>query len=128
MFTRCTFVLAISIICLSSLAEAAEWPQFRGPGGAGVSAGTPVPEEWSSNKNVLWKVAIPGFAWSSPVVWGDKVFITTAVSEKQSKPRSGGRGFGGPPGEFPGGADFDEQPPPGGPGGPGGDRQPPRGR
>ena len=66
----------------------------------------------SNNVIMLWKVAIPGFAWSSPVVWGDKVFVTTAVSEKQSKPRSGGRGFGGLPGEFPGGADFDEQPPP----------------
>src|SRR6266851_2907145 len=112
MFTRCTFAIGISLICLPTFAGAAEWPQFRGPGGAGVSTGIPLPEEWSGNKNILWKVAVPGFAWSSPVVSGDKVFVTTAVSEKQPKPKPGA-GFGGRRGGFSGEPDFDQQPPPG---------------
>jgi outer membrane protein assembly factor BamB len=80
-----------------------EWPQFRGPNGTGFSSETKLPAEWAADKNVAWKVKVPGYGWSSPVVWGDKVFVTTAVSDKQTKPRAfggGGRGTGGRPGGF----------------------------
>ncbi len=67
-----------------------DWPQFRGPGGAGVSSEKALPLEWSADKNVQWKVKIPGIGWSSPIVWGDKVFVTSAYTENQKKPRAGG--------------------------------------
>jgi outer membrane protein assembly factor BamB len=58
------------------------WPQFRGPDATGVASGTP-PVEWNgeSGKNVLWKTEIPGLGHSSPIVWGDKIFLTSAVSD-----------------------------------------------
>src|SRR6266851_3698243 len=79
------------------------WPQFRGPNGAGLADESKPPTEWGTDKNVQWKAAIPGVAWSSPIVWGDKVFVTTAVTDKQTKPQAGGGfggmgGFGGGPG------------------------------
>ena len=97
MVLRWAFALGISIGCLPTLAGADEWPQFRGPGGAGVATGSRLPEEWSANKNVIWKATIPGYGWSCPIVWGDRVFVTTAVSDRQKKPGGGGGGGSPPP-------------------------------
>ena len=71
------------LVVLCSLAAAAEdnWPQFRGPRGDGTSDATGLPTKWSETQNVKWKTPIPGLAHSSPVVWGDRVFITTAVAK-----------------------------------------------
>lgn len=55
------------------------WPQWRGPLGTGEAPQANPPLEWSEQKNVRWKVAIPGRGKSSPIVWGDLVFVTTAV-------------------------------------------------
>jgi outer membrane protein assembly factor BamB len=70
-----------ALILAASAADAPTpaWPQWRGPGGHGVSSETGAPREWSEEKNVLWKVAIQGQGHSSPIVWGDRVFLTTAV-------------------------------------------------
>jgi outer membrane protein assembly factor BamB len=61
----------------------ADWPQYRGPGGTGLGTGDP-PIEWdiTSGKNIRWSAAIPGMAHSSPIVQGDRVYLTTAVSKK----------------------------------------------
>jgi outer membrane protein assembly factor BamB len=59
---------------------AADWPQFRGPGADGQAAG-PAPAAWAPDKNVVWKSDVPGFAWSSPVVVGDSVFVTAADAD-----------------------------------------------
>lgn len=61
-----------------------DWPQFRGPGATGVAPGPPPPVTWDgeSGANVLWRTPIPGLAHSSPVIWGDRVFVTTAVDEE----------------------------------------------
>ncbi len=58
------------------------WPSFRGPGASGVADGQHPPIAWDIDKgtNIRWKVSIPGLAHSSPIVWGDRVFVTTAVS------------------------------------------------
>jgi outer membrane protein assembly factor BamB len=72
-------------------AQAGEsWPQFRGPM-AGVAADHPdLPERWSTTENVVWVADIPGMGWSSPVVWGDHVFVTSVVpDEPQDPPRPG---------------------------------------
>src|SRR5579871_379760 len=73
---------ATILIAISAFAADSNWPQFRGPDASGVGAGSP-PVSWDgeSGKNVLWKTAIPGLGHSSPIVWGDKIFLTTAVSE-----------------------------------------------
>ena len=55
------------------------WPQWRGPAGQGISNDGRVPLEWSATQNVLWKTPIPGRGHSQPIVWGDRVFLTTAV-------------------------------------------------
>jgi outer membrane protein assembly factor BamB len=62
--------------------SAARWPSFRGEAAAGVADGSDLPLRWdaASSRNVRWKTPIPGIATSSPVVWGDRVFVTTAVS------------------------------------------------
>jgi outer membrane protein assembly factor BamB len=59
-----------------------QWPSFRGPNGSGVADDHPVPVKWNgpSGESVLWKTSIPGIAVSSPIVWGDRVFVSTAVS------------------------------------------------
>jgi outer membrane protein assembly factor BamB len=74
--------LAILLLSLLSFAADSDWPQFRGPAASGVGAGSP-PVTWDgeSGKNVLWKTAIPGLGHSSPIIWGDKIFITSAVPE-----------------------------------------------
>ena len=56
-----------------------DWPQWRGPGGLGVSMDAEVTLEWSPDRNILWKTAIAGRGHSSPVVWGDRIFLTTAL-------------------------------------------------
>ena len=58
------------------------WPQFRGPNSSGVSQGVGLPDAWSATENVVWKTKIPGRGWSSPIVWGDRVFITSAIQEE----------------------------------------------
>jgi len=125
--------LGFGFLCLPIVVWGGDWPQFRGPDGTGLSPEEKLPAEWAKDKNVLWKAKVPGYAWSSPVVWGDKVFVTTAVSDKQTKPRAGfgGGGFGrpedmpeNPKGERPKDRPKDR---PGGfpPGGRGGARKPP---
>ena len=55
------------------------WPQWRGPGGLGISTEKNLPAEWSATKNIKWKTAIAGLGHSSPVVWGNRLFLTTAI-------------------------------------------------
>ena len=70
----------LALVAMAAAAADANWPQFRGPSGGGVGTGSP-PAEWNveSGKNILWKTAIPGLGHSSPVIWGDRIFLTTAV-------------------------------------------------
>ncbi|HEV7396887.1 MAG TPA: PQQ-binding-like beta-propeller repeat protein [Pyrinomonadaceae bacterium] len=72
-----TFVLAV--IALTATAGATNWPGWRGPTGQGVSTEKNLPAEWSSTKNVKWKTPIAGRGHSSPIVWGNRIFLTTAI-------------------------------------------------
>lgn len=67
----------------SLLAE--NWPNWRGPSGDGVSAGKGIPTKWSSKENIAWRIAVPGEGHSSPIVWGDKVFLTSSLTEKNKR-------------------------------------------
>jgi len=75
----CAAALVFSNTPAALSAADANWPQWRGPEGAGVSPERNLPEEWSETKNVKWKTPIPGKGHSSPIVWGKRVFLTTAV-------------------------------------------------
>jgi outer membrane protein assembly factor BamB len=69
--------LAFVALLLAGLAaQAADWPRFRGPGGAAVSEDPDTPVSWSDEESVLWKTALPGFGTSSPIVVGDRVLLT----------------------------------------------------
>jgi outer membrane protein assembly factor BamB len=86
-----SFVFALSLATvLTSADEAADrnWPQWRGPRATGVAPHADPPVEWSETKNVAWKVEIPGRGSSSPVIWGDQVFLTTAVPAAATGPAS----------------------------------------
>ena len=93
-------VLGVLMMSLAAQGHDDEWPQFRGPGGAGTSADNHVPVEWAAGNNIAWSAKLPGYGWSSPVVWGNKVFLTTAVTDKQKKPSGGFGDFGGGSGGF----------------------------
>ena len=80
--TRRQLVLAGLTLPLSRTAGALDhWPRFRGPQGRGLSPDDPgLPQTWSETENVVWKSKVPGLGWSSPVVWGDRVFLASARS------------------------------------------------
>jgi outer membrane protein assembly factor BamB len=59
-----------------------DWPEFRGPGGQGHSVERGLPLEWGEGRNVAWKTPVPGLGWSSPVVAGGRVWITTAIEQR----------------------------------------------
>lgn len=91
-----TLVLGLGVVLSTSRVFAVEeWRQFRGPYGDGVSQAVQVPEQWAADKNVLWKVKIPGVGWSQPIVTRGKVIVTTAVADDQPRPKvgEGGPGF-----------------------------------
>src|SRR5207342_113564 len=80
-------VAAIATLLLAAHAwavKAEDWPQFRGPTGQGHSSERGLPLNWSETKNVRWKVPIPGRGWSSPVIRGDRIWLTTATDEGKS--------------------------------------------
>ena len=76
---------ALLLLLAALSAPAANWPQWRGPNGDGISPETNVPFKWSATENVVWRTPVPGEGHSSPVVWQDSVFLTTAVSNSQER-------------------------------------------
>ena len=93
----------IAALCVCSVVSVAaqkpavdSWPNWRGAAHTGVAAGEP-PVAWSDTSNVKWKVEIPGRGYSTPVAWGDRLFMTTAIPTKKAgeapaAPQAGGRG------------------------------------
>ncbi len=71
------------------------WPQFRGPDSLGTAEAADLPDRWSATENVAWTTDIPGRGWSSPIVWGDRVFLTTVVNLGASEEPKKGLYFGG---------------------------------
>ena len=95
-------LIILSLLTFSSCSQKQNWPQFRGPDGNMVVASSNLPEKWSNDTNVLWSARLDGPGYSSPVVWGNKVFVTTTFPEKvnpaperrpaQGPPQQGGQG------------------------------------
>lgn len=96
------FVGSLAACCLAALPAQADddvsgsraqhnWPQWRGPRGTGVAPHADPPVRWSETQNIRWKIALPGRGHSTPIVWGDRVFLTTAVPYGEAlKPRYSG--------------------------------------
>lgn len=87
-----------AILLLPALASAdANWPQFRGPEARGIPAEevAGLPDTWSPTENIVWRTEIPGVGWSSPITWGDKIFLTTVVNTGTDEKPKKGLYFGG---------------------------------
>lgn len=76
--------IGLAACALAGDLDAEDWPCFRGPTRQGISTEAGLPLEWSSTEKVVWKTPLPGEAWSSPIVWGDRVFVTTATENGAS--------------------------------------------
>jgi outer membrane protein assembly factor BamB len=75
-----TALAAALVLLVAATGSADNWPRFRGPNGTGVAADKDVPVQWSETSGVLWKIPLPGLGNSSPVVWGDRVFVQTSLA------------------------------------------------
>lgn len=78
------FTLSLSLLTASIASADENWTQFRGSGAQGHSEAKGLPTEWSEESNIVWKTPIDGKAWSSPVVWGDRIWVTNANSKGTS--------------------------------------------
>ncbi len=95
-FTLSVVAISLAAFGLGLQAEPVdgEWPRWRGPFDNGVARGD-APTNWSDTQNIKWKVEVPGKGHSSPVIWGDKIFLTTAVSSEPVPAAQGGGPGGG---------------------------------
>src|SRR5512140_3632147 len=78
-------ILLLLIVNTISVTRAQNWPCWRGPNGDGTSSEINLPVKWDSVTNVVWKISVPGTGYSSPIVWNDKIFLTTAIPASQEK-------------------------------------------
>jgi outer membrane protein assembly factor BamB len=78
-------LLGMVLMVAAARAPAEEWPAWRGPRGDGTSTETGVPVTWSAAANIVWKTAVPGKGHSSPVVWGDRVFVTACIEGEEKR-------------------------------------------
>jgi outer membrane protein assembly factor BamB len=77
--SRCRIVSVLVAWCLPALLFAENWPSWRGPRGDGSSLEKGLPRTWGPKENVVWKTPLPGIGHSSPIVWGDRIFVTSCV-------------------------------------------------
>ena len=73
-------VLLTLLLSIATDGVAQQWPKFRGVNAGNIADDPALPDTWSETENVAWKIDIPGLSWSSPVVWDDHIFVTTAIS------------------------------------------------
>ncbi len=103
MFLRSAIAFAFVLVAFtifqlpaaSTAPNNANWPQFRGVGSLGVAEDPNLPDKWSATENVAWKTEIPGTGWSSPIVWGDNIFLTAVISADSKEAPKKGLYFGG---------------------------------
>src|SRR5947209_17168483 len=82
---RAALLLALAaMLTVAALATAGNWPRFRGPNGTGIATDKDIPVEWTE-KEILWKTPLPGAGHSSPVVWGDRLFLQSSTKDGKSR-------------------------------------------
>src|SRR5216110_2661975 len=88
---RCGLITGFLLLTFAGIsAQQVQWPQFRGPFVGAIPDDPSLPDTWSEKQNIVWKTPIPGLGWSSPIVWDDHIFLTTAVSDANEKPPAPG--------------------------------------
>src|SRR5262245_54768147 len=92
---RSALLAAVLVLLSLTSVLATQWPQFRGPGSTGVSTDARPPESWSSTNNVVWRTAIPGVGWSSPIVAKNTIFLTAVSRAQEGEAPKPGLYFGG---------------------------------
>jgi outer membrane protein assembly factor BamB len=91
-----TFVILSLLAAIPSQTPSQrDWPQFRGGPAAGVAEEKGLPDSWSKTKNVVWKTEVPGRGWSCPIVWGDKIFLTSVTRDGAAEEPKKGLYIGG---------------------------------
>lgn len=85
MFLLLVLVLFSGATSAEPATAQSNWYQFRGPTGQGIAENASLPTEWGPEKNIAWRQEVPGLGWSSPVVAGDRIFLTTAVALSEEK-------------------------------------------
>jgi outer membrane protein assembly factor BamB len=83
--TRALLLVLVTASIRGAAAGPVDWPQFRGPGGLGVADAAKLPVRWSTIENVAWVADIPGRGWSSPIVWRNRIFVTSAINSGEFK-------------------------------------------
>jgi outer membrane protein assembly factor BamB len=100
------FLAIAAVVLVGGMATAEDWPQWRGPHGDGTSRATGLPTEWGPEENIVWKTPLPSWSGATPVVWGDRVFVTSPSASEAAeateregtsgdRTRRGGGGRGG---------------------------------
>jgi outer membrane protein assembly factor BamB len=79
------------LLASTCLLCAADWPHWRGPNANGISGEKDVPVEWSADRNIAWKTPLPGLGTSTPIIWGDRIFVTSQIGDGPFEQR--GRDF-----------------------------------
>ena len=85
LLARASAAFVLTVLTLPGHAAEPDWPRFRGPDANPVGAPNRLPDRWSKTQNVEWSAEIPGRGWSSPIVTGDRIFLTTVTTDGQSK-------------------------------------------
>ena len=71
-------VVMSAVLAMAGSARAENWPQWRGPSANGISNETNLPVTWSTTENIAWKLALPTWSGSTPIIWGDRIFLNVA--------------------------------------------------
>lgn len=95
MRNRIFSALFLTLLALNTCFASDNWPQFRGPKAMGVADDPKLPDKWSATENVTWKTEIPGVGWSSPVVWNNRIFVTSVITKGEVEAPKKGLYFGG---------------------------------
>ena len=75
----------VLLVAMPGRVQSENWPGWRGPRGDGTSLEKNVPVEWSATENIVWKVPIPGKGHASPIIWGNRIFVVTAIEDRDQR-------------------------------------------
>src|SRR5690349_19128499 len=79
------FIVLAGVFAAAEQGFGSPWPRFRGPNGTGIATDRDIPVQWTDKDGVLWKTAIPGLGNSSPVVWGEQIFLQSATQDGKER-------------------------------------------